>query len=115
MQLGPSKGITVNTVAPGPTVTDAGSWFPAGELRDGISKKLSSASRLGRVAAEPAEQDPASAAPQQQPAGDPLPSTIVAPMQAAARQPKWSAKRAIAALAVCQLLPRLSAPNPAES
>jgi NAD(P)-dependent dehydrogenase (short-subunit alcohol dehydrogenase family) len=55
IQLGPSKGITVNTVAPGPTQTDAGSWFPAGELRDGINQRMSTASRLGRVLGEPEE------------------------------------------------------------
>ncbi|KAK4109100.1 NAD(P)-binding protein [Canariomyces notabilis] len=49
-ELGASRGITVNTVAPGPTKTDAATWFPAGELRDDVFRKLASGSRSGAVA-----------------------------------------------------------------
>ncbi|KAK4236070.1 hypothetical protein C8A03DRAFT_45877 [Achaetomium macrosporum] len=44
-ELGPSKGITVNTIAPGPTKTDAASWFPEGSLK----------TRLGKVAGDAEE------------------------------------------------------------
>jgi NAD(P)-dependent dehydrogenase (short-subunit alcohol dehydrogenase family) len=52
-QLGPSKGITVNTVAPGPTVTDAADWFPDGELKKEVGSKLALGSRMPRVAGAP--------------------------------------------------------------
>ncbi|KAK4044161.1 hypothetical protein C8A01DRAFT_43077 [Parachaetomium inaequale] len=54
-ELGPRQGITVNTVAPGPTTTDAVNWFPEGELRDEINEKMTVATRLGRVAGDPKE------------------------------------------------------------
>lgn len=54
-ELGPSKGITVNTVAPGPITTDAVSWFPDGELKIDVGKKLAAGARLGRVAGDPDE------------------------------------------------------------
>lgn len=54
-QLGPRQGITVNTVAPGPTKTDAVTWFPDNELRDEVSQKLAVGARLGRVAGDPEE------------------------------------------------------------
>ena len=52
LQLGPSKGITVNTVAPGPTNTDAAGWFPEGELKDDVVRKLAIGSRATKVAGE---------------------------------------------------------------
>ncbi|KAK4096326.1 NAD(P)-binding protein, partial [Parathielavia hyrcaniae] len=52
-ELGASKGITVNTVAPGPTMTDAAGWFPEGELKSEVHRQLANASRLGRVAGYP--------------------------------------------------------------
>lgn len=54
-ELGPRQGITVNTVAPGPTNTDAASWFPGNDLRDEVAQKLSVGARLGRVAGDPEE------------------------------------------------------------
>jgi NAD(P)-dependent dehydrogenase (short-subunit alcohol dehydrogenase family) len=54
-QLGPSKGITVNTVAPGPTKTDAATWFPAGALQEEVGRKLAIGARLGKVAGAPQE------------------------------------------------------------
>ncbi|KAK3294435.1 uncharacterized protein B0H64DRAFT_343800 [Chaetomium fimeti] len=54
-ELGPRQGVTVNTVAPGPTKTDAATWFPEGELRDEVNQKLSVGARLGRVAGDPEE------------------------------------------------------------
>ncbi|EAQ87696.1 hypothetical protein CHGG_04315 [Chaetomium globosum CBS 148.51] len=54
-ELGPRQGITVNTVAPGPTNTDAASWFPENDLRDEVSQKLAVGARLGKVAGDPEE------------------------------------------------------------
>ncbi|KAH6632201.1 hypothetical protein F5144DRAFT_244898 [Chaetomium tenue] len=54
-ELGPRQGITVNTVAPGPTKTDAASWFPDSELKDEVSQKLAVGARLGKVAGDPEE------------------------------------------------------------
>jgi NAD(P)-dependent dehydrogenase (short-subunit alcohol dehydrogenase family) len=45
----------VNTVAPGPTNTDAASWFPEGELREEVGRKLAVGARLGRAAGDPEE------------------------------------------------------------
>ena len=53
MQLGPRQGITVNTVAPGPTKTDAASWFPDGDLKVEVGQKLAVGARLGKVAGDP--------------------------------------------------------------
>ncbi|KAK5654493.1 hypothetical protein OQA88_7121 [Cercophora sp. LCS_1] len=52
-ELGSRHGITVNTVAPGPTAeTDANTWFPDGELKAEVGTKLSAGAKLGRVAGE---------------------------------------------------------------
>src|SRR3569833_86489 len=55
LELGKSKGITVNTVAPGATKTDAGEWFPDGDLRDVVGKTLMGGAKLEARAAEPEE------------------------------------------------------------
>ncbi len=52
-QLGPRQGITVNTVAPGPTDTDAASWFPDGEMKAEVGQKLAAGARLGKVVGAP--------------------------------------------------------------
>ncbi|KAK3899769.1 hypothetical protein C8A05DRAFT_46259 [Staphylotrichum tortipilum] len=54
-ELGPKQGITVNTVAPGPTRTDAESWFPDGELKEEVGRKLAIGARLGRASGEAEE------------------------------------------------------------
>lgn len=54
-ELGASKGITVNTVAPGPTATDAAGWFPEGELREEVVRKMVAAGRSDRVGGTPEE------------------------------------------------------------
>jgi NAD(P)-dependent dehydrogenase (short-subunit alcohol dehydrogenase family) len=52
IQLG-SKGITVNTVAPGPVGnTDAQDWYPDGDMRAELGVKLMAGAKLGRVAGE---------------------------------------------------------------
>ena len=54
-ELGQERGITVNTVAPGPTSTDAAGWFPAGEMRDEVGAALLGLTRLGRRPGRPDE------------------------------------------------------------
>ncbi|KAK1749532.1 hypothetical protein QBC47DRAFT_426742 [Echria macrotheca] len=49
-ELGASKGITVNTVAPGPVKTDAAGWFPDGELKQEVVRRLAAGARMDRVA-----------------------------------------------------------------
>lgn len=47
------QGITVNTVAPGPTGgTDANSWFPDGDLKLEVVTKLSAGAKLDKVAGD---------------------------------------------------------------
>ncbi|KAK0715583.1 hypothetical protein B0H67DRAFT_601104 [Lasiosphaeris hirsuta] len=49
LELGASHGITVNTVAPGPTAgTDANGWFPNGELKNEVAAKLAASAKLER-------------------------------------------------------------------
>lgn len=55
IELGKSKGITVNTVAPGPTMTDAVTWFPDGPARDVVSQKLLNGAMLEERPAAPEE------------------------------------------------------------
>ncbi|KAK3366427.1 hypothetical protein B0H63DRAFT_442823 [Podospora didyma] len=52
--LGPTKGIAVNTIVPGPTMTAAreSDWFPAGKLRDEILKKFAIQGKLDRFLAD---------------------------------------------------------------
>lgn len=46
-ELGASHGITVNTVALGPTAgTDASNWFPDGELKNEVAAKLAASAKL---------------------------------------------------------------------
>lgn len=40
----------MNTVAPGPTVTDAAGWFPDGEMKSDVMQRLSVNSRMERIA-----------------------------------------------------------------
>ncbi|KAK3391270.1 hypothetical protein B0H63DRAFT_500300 [Podospora didyma] len=53
-KLGPTKGIAVNTIVPGPTMTAAreSDWFPAGKLRDEILKKFAIQGKLDRFLAD---------------------------------------------------------------
>jgi NAD(P)-dependent dehydrogenase (short-subunit alcohol dehydrogenase family) len=54
-ELGRGRGITVNTVAPGGTVTDAVGWFPDGELRTQVGTTLLGLTKLGARAGTPEE------------------------------------------------------------
>ncbi|KAK4442086.1 hypothetical protein QBC34DRAFT_419278 [Podospora aff. communis PSN243] len=49
-EFGASKGITVNTVAPGPTVTDATGWYPDNEMKPDLVAKMAGASKADRMA-----------------------------------------------------------------
>jgi NAD(P)-dependent dehydrogenase (short-subunit alcohol dehydrogenase family) len=40
----------VNTVAPGPTVTDAAGWYPENELRADVMTKMAGASKSDKIA-----------------------------------------------------------------
>ncbi|KAK1836866.1 hypothetical protein QBC39DRAFT_247215 [Podospora conica] len=52
-ELGTTKGITVNTVAPGPVGnTDANDWYPDGDMKTDVGAKLVVGAKLGRVAGE---------------------------------------------------------------
>ncbi|KAH8913053.1 NAD(P)-binding protein [Coniochaeta sp. PMI_546] len=55
IELGKSKGITVNTVAPGPTRTDAVTWFPEVPVRNIVAKKLLDGVLLEERPGEPEE------------------------------------------------------------
>ena len=37
-------------MAPGPTSTDAGGWYPDGELKQDVMRKLAAGARLDKVA-----------------------------------------------------------------
>jgi NAD(P)-dependent dehydrogenase (short-subunit alcohol dehydrogenase family) len=54
-ELGRTKGIRVNTVAPGGTSTDADGWYPAGEMRDEVSATLGGLTKLELRAGLPEE------------------------------------------------------------
>lgn len=54
-ELGRSKGITVNTIAPGGTATGAEGWYPEGEMRNAVGATLVGMTKLGARAGEPEE------------------------------------------------------------
>ncbi|KAK1764191.1 NAD(P)-binding protein [Phialemonium atrogriseum] len=54
-ELGRSKGVTVNTVAPGPTKTDAGTWYPAGEFQRICGANILAQSKIEERAGQPEE------------------------------------------------------------
>ncbi|KAK0643824.1 hypothetical protein B0T16DRAFT_430269 [Cercophora newfieldiana] len=54
-ELGASRGITINTISPGPTSTDAASWFQGDELKKELLLKMSLAVKADRMNGTPEE------------------------------------------------------------